>query len=235
MEWFSSRRGRWFDAPCHLCRRDTVDPTGLCVDCLAEWHALLGRPRCISCGLTLPDPDEGMTCGACSARPWPFDGVVSAVDLVPSVRELVHRLKYRQDFSVLPLLQETLTAALGGFPDIMPLPEVLVPMPLHPAQRRRRGFNQAWLLAAGLGRAIDRPVHKRGVRRVRDTGSLTTQSARERRRALKGAFAVAGDMPRRVAIVDDVLTTGASARALATELRRGGAESVIVWSLARTP
>ncbi|KTG16912.1 hypothetical protein AUR63_02340 [Guyparkeria sp. XI15] len=175
-----------------------------------------------------------MTCGACSARPWPFDGVVSAVDLAPSVRELVHRLKYGQDFSVLPLMQETLVDAVRGSPAFV-LPDALVPMPLHPAQRRRRGFNQAWLLADGLRRALDRPILKRGVRRVRDTGSLTMQSSRDRRRALKGAFAADTELPRRVAIVDDVLTTGASARALATELRRGGAESVAVWSLARTP
>ena len=234
MKWILPRRGPWFDAPCHLCRRDTVDPTGLCTDCLAEWRALLGRPRCASCGLVLPDRGGGETCGSCAARPWPFDGVVSAVDLEPSVRELVHRLKYGQDFSVLPLLQETLIDALAGTPDAA-LPEALVPMPLHPVQRRRRGFNQAWLLAEGLGRAFERPLLKRGVQRMRHTGSLTTQSARERRRALKGAFAVDRALPRRVAIVDDVLTTGASAQALAAELRRGGVESVAVWSLARTP
>ena len=234
MKWISPRRGRWYDAPCHLCRRDTVDPTGLCTDCLAEWRALLGWPRCASCGLALPSRDGGTTCGACSARPWPFDGVVAAVDLEPSVRELVHRLKYGQDFSVLPLLQETLADALNGKPP-QELPDALVPMPMHPRQRRRRGFNQAWLLADGLRRTVDRPLIGRGVRRVRDTGTLTDRSARERRRALKGAFNVEGVVPRRVAIVDDVLTTGASARALAAELRHGGAASVLVWSLARTP
>lgn len=233
MEWLLPRRGRWFEAPCHLCRRDTLDDTGLCADCLAEWRALLGRPRCPSCGLVLADGGTG-SCGRCAARPWPFEGVVAALDLEPTVRELIHRLKYHQDFSVLPLMQATLAEALDGRPE-RSLPEAIVPMPLHPAQRRRRGFNQAWLLADGLRRAFDRPLVRRGVRRVRDTGSLTAQSARERRRTLRGAFQVDRPMPRRVAVVDDVLTTGASARALAAELRRAGAESVVVWSLARTP
>lgn len=234
MEWISPRRGRWFDAPCHLCRRDTTDPTGLCADCLTEWRGLLGRPRCVSCGLCLAGEHVGTTCGRCAASPWPFDGLIAAADLEPSVRELVHRLKYRQDLSVLPLLQATLLQALGDIPTAA-LPDAVVPMPLHPAQRRRRGFNQAWLLADVTRRALDRPLLGRGVRRVRDTGSLTMQSSRDRRRALKGAFSVDRAVPSRVAIVDDVLTTGASARALATELRRGGAESVAVWSLARTP
>ncbi|HSH83650.1 MAG TPA: ComF family protein [Guyparkeria sp.] len=234
MEWLFARRQRWFEAPCHLCRRDTLDIAGLCPDCSAEWRALLGRPRCSSCGLIRAGSVELDTCGACAARPWPFDGVVAAVDLEPSVRELIHRFKYQRDFSVLPLLQRTLAEALIELPDEA-LPEALVPMPLHPSQCRRRGFNQAWLLADGVRRAIDRPLLKRGLRRVRDTGSLTAQSASERRRTLKGAFATDRPMPMRVAIVDDVLTTGASAAALAAELRRAGAESITVWVLARTP
>lgn len=233
MEWLIPRQGRWFEAPCHLCRRDTLDGTGLCADCLTEWRALMGWPRCLSCGQRLAAGGTG-PCGSCAARPWPFEGVVAALDLEPAVREVIHRLKYHQDFSVLPLMQATLGEALDGQPE-RTLPDAIVPMPLHPAQRRRRGFNQAWLLADALRRALDRPLVGRGVRRVRDTGSLTAQSARERRRTLRGAFAIDGPVPRRVAVVDDVLTTGASARALAAALRRAGAESVAVWALARTP
>ncbi|MCL7751176.1 double zinc ribbon domain-containing protein [Guyparkeria hydrothermalis] len=235
MEWMPSRRQRWFDAPCHLCRLDTVDPDGLCPDCRREWRAALGRPRCRGCGLILAgDGADGKTCAACVGKPSAFEGVIAAVDLDPSVRALVHRLKYRQDFSVVPLLQATLVEAAradGAVGDI----DVLVPMPLHPRQRRRRGFNQSWLLADGVARATGLPLLRRGVRRVRDTGSLTALSARERRRTLKGAFAVDGAVPRRVAIIDDVLTTGASARALAAALRQAGAASVSVWALARTP
>ncbi|HER35768.1 MAG: ComF family protein [Halothiobacillaceae bacterium] len=234
MKGMSSRRGRWFDAPCHLCRRDTVEPDGLCPDCLREWHALAGLPRCHSCGLCLPDAAETGPCGACAARPWPFAQVVAAIDLDPVARELVHRLKYHRDLSVLPLLQATLTSAIAALPRES-LPDALVPMPLHPAQRRRRGFNQAWLLADALARSLGTPLMARGVQRVRDTGSLAMRSARERRRALAGAFVVDAPVPRTVAIVDDVLTTGASVGALAAQLRQGGAESVAVWALARTP
>ena len=234
-ERVSSRRRRWFDAPCHLCRLDTVDPDGLCPDCRREWRAALGRPRCRGCGLVLPgDGVDGETCAACIAKPWVFAGVIAAVDLDPPVRALIHRLKYHQDFSVVPLLQATLVEAVlagGTAGDI----DALVPMPLHPRQRRRRGFNQSWLLAEGVARATGLPLLRRGVRRVRDTGSLTALSARERRRTLKGAFAVDATVPRRVAIIDDVLTTGASAGALAAALRQAGAASVSVWALARTP
>ncbi|MFI9654513.1 ComF family protein [Guyparkeria sp. GHLCS8-2] len=238
MEWMPSRRRRWLDAPCHFCRLDTVDPDGLCPDCRREWRAALGRPRCRACGLILAgDPVAGAgfgICAACVGRQSPFERVIAAVDLDSAVRALVHRLKYRQDFSVVPLLQATLVEAVVEQMEAT-RPDALVPMPLHPRQRRRRGFNQAWLLADGVARATGVPLLRRGVRRVRDTGSLTELSARARRVALRGAFVADGPMPERVAIIDDVLTTGASAEALAAALRRGGASAVSVWALARTP
>ncbi|WP_322521725.1 ComF family protein [Guyparkeria halophila] len=238
MEWKPSRRRRWFDAPCHLCGLDTVDADGLCPDCRREWRAGLGRPRCRACGLILAgDPTAGAgdeTCAACVGRQSPFERVIAAVDLDPAVRALIHRLKYRQDFSVVPLLQATLVEAVAQqVPAVGP--DALVPMPLHPRQRRRRGFNQAWLLADGVARATGVPLLRHGVRRVRDTGSLTALSARARRGALRGAFVAEGAIPRHVAIIDDVLTTGASAQALAAALHRGGASAVSVWALARTP
>ncbi|MFO7583031.1 ComF family protein [Guyparkeria sp.] len=161
---------------------------------------------------------------------------MAAVDLEPPVRHLVHRLKYHQDFSVLTLLRDTLAHAVvadvggGGAP-----PEAIVPMPQHPAQHRRRGFNQARLLAAGPGRALGLPILPRAACRLRDTGSLTTLTAAERNRVLRNAFEADGPLPERVAIVDDVLTTGASAEALTRALRRAGVSHVSVWALARTP
>jgi len=131
-------------------------------------------------------------------------------------------------------LQVTLVEAVVGQVQAAG-PDALVPMPLHPRQRHRRGFNQAWLLADGVVRATGVPLLRHGVRRVRDTGSLTALSARARRGALRGALAADGMIPRHVAIIDDVLTTGASPEALAAALHRGGASSVSVWALARTP
>jgi len=160
--------------------------------------------------------------------------VVAAVDLDASAHHLIHRLKCHHDFSVLAVLSDTLLGAVRNA-WVPPWPEALLPMPVHPAQRRRRGFNQAQLLARELGRALGIPVCDRGVRRLRNTGSLTEQDAAARRRTLRGAFETGGTLPGRVAIVDDVLTTGASAEALTVALRRAGARQVSVWTVARTP
>lgn len=237
MKRISPRKRRWLPAPCHLCNRDTTEPHGLCPDCEREWRALAGQPRCPGCGLPMPlacDDGTAPRCGACRRRPRRFDSVVTAVDLDATARHLVHRLKYHHDFSVLALLADTLLEAVRYTAE-PPWPAALVPMPVHPAQRRRRGFNQAQLLARELGRALDIPVLDRAVRRVRDTGSLTALDAAGRRRALRGAFEADAALPGRVAIVDDVLTTGASAEALTAVARRAGAQEVSVWTVARTP
>jgi len=115
------------------------------------------------------------------------------------------------------------------------LPEILLPMPLHPDRLQQRGFNQARDIAMWCGKRLDLPVPASQVSRIVDTGSLAGLNRQERRLRILGAFracdALAG---RRVAIVDDVLTTGASARELAREIYDSGAESVELWVLART-
>ncbi len=233
----NSSRRRWLPAPCHLCGRDTVESHGLCPACWREWLALAGRNRCPGCGVAHDhESDDRSRCGRCLRRPRGFDSVVAAVDLDPSVRHLIHRLKYHHDFSVLTLLRDALTAAVVADLDAGgALPEAIVPMPQHPGQYRRRGFNQARLLAAGPAAALGLPVLPRAAARRKDTGSLTALSASERKRVLRDVFEAGGSLPERVAIVDDVLTTGASSEALTRALRRAGVAQVSVWALARTP
>ena len=147
----------------------------------------------------------------------------------------VHALKYRADLSAARRL--ALLHALYLQQHRAPPPELLIPMPLFPARLRQRGFNQAQLLADTLGRALMLRAAPAAARRLRDTADQTELSAKERRRNLRGAFdadpqQVAG---RHVAIVDDVLTTGASCHALSQALHKAGARRIDVWCVARTP
>jgi ComF family protein len=115
---------------------------------------------------------------------------------------------------------------------------LLVPVPLHRRRLRARGFNQALLLAQALGRRRGLPVAIRGLRRVRDTRAQPGLAAIERRRNLAGAFAVAKDVTlagRHVVLIDDVLTTGATANACAGVLRAAGAARVDVYTAGRAP
>ena len=108
------------------------------------------------------------------------------------------------------------------------------PCRFRAARERKRGYNQAREIAVFAAREIGLPVHERLARRIRDTAEQTGLPAGARRRNMRGAFAIeAGDVPSRVAIVDDVLTTGATAESLALALRRAGCRRIEVWTVAR--
>jgi ComF family protein len=114
--------------------------------------------------------------------------------------------------------------------------QVLIPVPLHPARLASRGFNQSLEMARVVARVLGLPVDSRCCRRVLHTPPQTGLDEPARRRNIRGAFAAQTPLPwRRVAILDDVVTTGSTVSELALVLRRAGAESVEVWAVARTP
>jgi len=116
------------------------------------------------------------------------------------------------------------------------LPDLLVPVPLHPSRLRERGFNQAVELARLIGRALAIPLDTQTCQRIRLTSAQSGLTATERRRNLRNAFYVRPmDLPRSLAIVDDVMTTGATVASMAQALRRQGVERIEVWVCARTP
>ena len=118
----------------------------------------------------------------------------------------------------------------------VPRPEMLVPVPLHPHRLRTRGYNQALELARPVARRLALPLQVRAARRQRDTAAQSGLGAVARRRNVRGAFAVdAAVAGRRVALVDDVVTTGHTVRELARAVVAAGAERVEVWCLARAP
>lgn len=115
----------------------------------------------------------------------------------------------------------------------VPTPEALLAVPLHPERARGRGFDQAGWLASRLARRLGVPTIR--ARRRRDTPSQRGLGRRERRANLRSAFEVPTRLPPRVALLDDVMTTGATLEALAEACRRAGAEHIEAWAVARTP
>ncbi|MFK7996256.1 MAG: hypothetical protein AB8B87_19110 [Granulosicoccus sp.] len=150
------------------------------------------------------------------------------------VDRLIKRIKYREDRQLTRVLGTLLAEAVRQN-NAVSLPEMLLPMPLHASRLRRRGFNQAMDLALWCGKSLGIRVEKCRVSRIVDTGSLAGLNRQERQLLILGAFrADSALVGKRVAIIDDVLTTGASARELAREIYDSGAESVELWVLART-
>lgn len=183
-------------------------------------------PGCGRCGQ--PGPD--VLCGACHAAPPAFDAVRAGGLLGGPLADAIHALKYRNR----PALARPLGAWLAAR---APLASgaVVVSVPLARGRRVERGYDQAALLADHLARAAGSRTRLRGALvRIRETPPQVGRTREERARNVAGAFlAAAGLEGKDVVLVDDVVTTGATADAAATALRRAGARSVVVVALAR--
>lgn len=232
-----ARRPMHWPGQCELCRRWTQGR--LCTDCAPPAQAL----RCASCGLRLQaaagTPDT-LRCGTCLAHPLPFRRCLCAVDYLPPWDRLIVAFKYHGALDLAPALAQRLGDALdagrGGVAGTRV--DLVLPMPLSTTRLAERGYNQAWELARRVARGQRRPASPRVLQRWLETAPQAGLDRAARQRNLQGAFVVALPQAvagRHVALVDDVLTTGASVGAAALALRAAGAASVRAWVLARTP
>lgn len=220
---------------CLLCDEPTDQPHPLCTECE---HALPWLDdHCTRCALPLPMAD--LTCAQCSRRAPAFDQVVAPWYFGFPIDTLVSRFKHQSQWPLGRLMARLLgQALLHRFAEGLAKPDQLLPVPLTARRLRRRGFNQAALLARWLGGQVGIPCNEQLLRRARDTPAQQTLGAKARRRNLRQAFGLVSDARLdglHLAIVDDVLTTGATAQAIAALLRKAGARRVDVYCLARTP
>tara|TARA_R110000796_G_scaffold241303_2_gene362773 strand:- start:95320 stop:96039 length:720 start_codon:yes stop_codon:yes gene_type:complete len=209
---------------------------GVCEPCRNDLPWL--GDRCRQCALPLPFADQ--LCGQCQQHAPAFAQVVCPFLYRFPVDSLVPAFKYHNQLIYGRLLARLLTDfVLFSYQEHdHALPDALLAMPLHPSRQAQRGFNQAFELARPIARSLDRPVIHSALKRVHTTHSQQGLSAQQRKSNLKGAFqcpdptAVAG---LHLALIDDVLTTGATADEASRTLLMAGAASVSIWCVARTP
>jgi len=220
---------------CLLCNEPAEDVTPICMACETELPWL--GDHCHTCALPLPA--AGLTCGQCLQEPPAFERVIAPWVYGFPIDSLITRFKHNANWPFGRLLAEIVTQSLQyRFTDGLDRPHVLVPVPLADRRLRKRGFNQAAMLARWLGTDLDIPVDERLLLRTHDTDAQQALNADARRKNLRNAFALAPDAVvkgRHLALIDDVLTTGATAQALAALLMNAGAARVDVYCLARTP
>jgi len=193
------------------------------------------RRPCRLCGAPLPPDFAGLACGRCRVVAAGVDRFRAALVYEYPVNDLVIRAKFQSREEYARALGELLEVHLRAarFRGDLTLPDVLVPVPLHRKRLARRGFNQAEAIARPLAIRFHLPVLNRGCRRVVNTIEQSALAGAARRTNIRGAFRVSANVGgARVAVVDDVLTTGGTASALARELLAAGAESVEVWAVA---
>ncbi|MCW5574502.1 MAG: ComF family protein [Burkholderiales bacterium] len=209
---------------CLLC----AAPAGrrnLCEVCLGDlpW---LDAAACRICAHPLSDPG---ICGRCIAEPPHYDRIVTACRYAFPLDGLIQAYKYGGRLATGPALAALL------LPRIRTRPDLILPVPLTAQRLRERGFNQALELARIIGRKLNVPVDPGLCIKTRDTAPQTRLPWKTRRKNIRGAFVVLGSLDgRHVAVVDDVLTTGATLGEVARNLKRAGASSVTGYVIART-
>ncbi len=223
-----------FDLPtqCAVCRGWSA--LRVCVDCVQRYAA--PKPRCAGCAIGVA---QGVVrCGACITTPLPFAHAVAAVDYAFPWSSLVTALKFHAALDLSDALADLLADAVRAHG--APLPQLVMPVPLGPDRQAERGMNQAWELARRLASRLKLRADAALLTRRVETPHLADLPRDGRARAIRGAFALTPGAStalrgQQVALVDDVVTTGATSAEAASTLLQGGAVSVQLWVFARTP
>ena len=205
---------------CHLCESGCPEAGILCMRCMERLHAQRLKPF-----------------ASVHSRPHPPIKIcISAFPHAGEARELVHLLKYSADRAAAPLLGECMAHALAMSAAGGERFDMVIPVPLHPERLEERGYNQALLLAKIVGRHLSVPVVDEALLRIHPTATQTVRSREARLSAMQGAFRVPDPEAvkgRAILLVDDVITTGATAMSCARALMNAGAGSVTMLTACR--
>lgn len=216
---------------CALCQKNTGRDAPLCDPCRQRLPEL-PQQRCPRCA---DFSAAGAICGRCQITPPAFDGVISPWLYAEPVDQLIQALKYRHQLHLAAWFGQQLLATLSARPAAIARFDAIVPLPLHAARMKTRGFNQSLEIARPIARGLGTPLLRFAASRVRDTAPQAGLPREERQRNMEGAFECHADLAgQAILVIDDVLTTGTSAHELARILKIHGAREVWVAAAART-
>ncbi|WP_353176668.1 ComF family protein [Salinisphaera sp. T5B8] len=227
--WSKTVQTHLFGPACVLCHGAAPLTHDLCADCQADLPWL--DAACHHCALAMPTAATERVCRDCRCRPL-AEQALAALHYRAPVDWLITRLKFNARMPHARVLGDLLAERIVA--SDLDRPDWLVPVPLHARNLRERGFNQAERIARRIAGPLDTPLAVHAVQRGRNTQRQSTLAASARRANVRDAFVCHHDLTgAHVAIVDDVVTTGHTARALAACLRRAGALRVDLYAVAR--
>lgn len=215
---------------CHWCARPSPCAPA-CANCVASLPHNLRA--CRACAAPLVSATPLSVCTHCLSEAPPQDHSWAAFRYETPVAQAIVELKFRGRLAAAHLFGRLMAEQLAR--RAAPLPEVLIPVPLHPSRLRRRGYNQSVELGREIARRLSLRLEPAAARRTLATGEQTRLDAGARKRNVRGAFAAeaARVRGRHVALLDDVITTGATVAELARTLRAAGAARIEAWAVAR--
>lgn len=216
---------RLFKQRCLLCAGSDGGELGLCEACYKDlpWH---NTPKCPQCGLS----SNGLVCGSCLNSPPDFDATHGLFTYNFPLDVMMQRYKYGSMLNLGHIFGKMLSNKIN-LADV----DLVIAMPMHPKRLKERGFNQALEIAKIITKNNPEKLDYQSVQRQKLTPPQASQPLKERVRNIKGAFTISNHLNgKRIAIVDDVMTTGASLNELAKSLKKAGASHVECWVVART-
>lgn len=212
--------------PCFLCG-EFSQQEALCKACIEDLPWL--EQCCQRCALPL---NENGICGQCLIQPPPQHASLALFRYETPINHCIAAFKFHQQLVFTQLFARLMAEKLQQQDNA--LPEVLIPVPLHPSRLRRRGYNQSAQLADILARQLNLKVDKTSLIRQRNTVPQIGMSGKERKRNVKRAFSLCKKLPyKQVALIDDVYTTGHTVAEACRCLQQNGVETVEVWTIAR--
>lgn len=230
--------GSWLPSLCAICQK--WPSNGFCYKCYKVFlsHQVL---RCRSCGLELL-ADHLELCGHCLKQPFAFDATITAVPYLSPWSDLVQKLKFYRGTDYAKLMAQLLAFVIRTqySQRQKPYPDLLIPVAMGRERLRERGYNQAWEITRRLAKLVSVPADVHVLTRLYEHDSQITRKRSERFKALKNAFDVSlgcevDISQKHVALVDDVMTTGATLHSAALVLKKAGASEVSAWVFSRTP
>lgn len=216
-----------FGQRCLLCTAPHPQPHGLCPACVNDLPRLADT-HCPQCALFSA---TGLICGQCLRSPPAFDRTIAVFRYAHPVDAMLQRYKYQHRLHLAEPFADMMLETLHE----QPSPDLIIPMPLHALRLRERGFNQSLEIARYLAKRLELPLETAAVVRTKLSPPQASLPLKARVKNMKHAFACTRRFDGlRIALVDDVMTTGASLNALAKAIKDAGAEQVECWVLART-
>ncbi len=243
-KWLKNIQDKLYATTCILCNCVEVNEMALCDACRQELPWL--TCACLSCALPLSSPDTEVIpgrqfCGACLQNPLPFSQCHCMFTYDYPVDRLIQQLKFQQKPGYGKILGKLMATLIQQHYQNTQFPDAIVPVPLHKTRLRERGYNQAYEIASSCATQLGIPLLIKNCRRIKATPHQSGLNASTRRKNLRAAFKILPSNstgltqnPRSIALVDDVMTTGATLAELSTAFQKSGTKEIHAWCVART-
>lgn len=227
---------------CKICGNTSAEL--ICPPCLASLQRPDSGQHCIQCGSEFPasiiyKQKMDSHCGSCLTTTPPFDSTLFPFYYTDPLASLIQQFKFNGDLILSHWFAQSIVEQLLLERRAKPLPDCLIPVPLHLDRLRHRGYNQSTILAKHIGTQLNIPVYKHAIIRQRDTPKQSGLNKQQRKRNLRGAFFLTKNtrallQGRHIAIVDDVITTGSTLLAVSNVLNRVKPAHISLLAIAKT-